>query len=194
MWCVVKTPKSDFLLLLKYIYAKIYKGLPLNNKENKMINKIKKWTDEFKTFAVKGNVIDMAVGIIIGAAFGKIVDSMVKDIIMPPMGWIMGRVDFTNLYFTLPNYEGNIVKYPSLEAAQAAGAVTINYGLFINTLISFIFVAFAVFLLIKFINKLRAATEKKAETEETVTTKTCPKCCSVININATKCPYCTTDL
>ncbi len=77
-----------------------------------MLNKVKKWTDEFKTFAIKGNVIDMAVGIIIGAAFGKIVDSMVKDIIMPPMGWIMGRVDFANLYLTLPNYDGKIVQYP----------------------------------------------------------------------------------
>ncbi len=155
-----------------------------------MLNKVKKWTDEFKTFAIKGNVIDMAVGIIIGAAFGKIVDSMVKDIIMPPMGWIMGRVDFANLYLTLPNYDGKIVQYPSL----AACAVTINYGLFINTLISFIFVAFAVFLLIKFINKLRAAVEKKEETQVQADTKTCPKCFSVININATKCPYCTTDL
>lgn len=159
-----------------------------------MLNKVKKWTDEFKTFAIKGNVIDMAVGIIIGAAFGKIVDSMVKDIIMPPMGWIMGRVDFTNLYFTLPNYNGEIIHYPSLDAARAAGAVTINYGLFINTLISFIFVAFAVFLLIKFINKLRAAVEKNEKTEVATDTKTCPKCCSTININAVKCPYCTTDL
>ncbi len=82
----------------------------LNNGLDKGIGKVKKWTDEFKTFAIKGNVIDMAVGIIIGAAFGKIVDSMVKDIIMPPMGWIMGRVDFTNLYFTLPNYDGKIVE------------------------------------------------------------------------------------
>lgn len=161
---------------------------------DKGIGKVKKWTDEFKTFAIKGNVIDMAVGIIIGAAFGKIVDSMVKDIIMPPMGWIMGRVDFTNLYLTLPNYDGKIVDYPSLEAAQAAGAVTINYGLFINTLISFIFVAFAVFLLIKFINKLRAGAEVKTEANEAATTKTCPRCFSVININATKCPFCTTDL
>lgn len=83
-----------------------------------MLDRFKKYADEFKTFAIKGNVIDMAVGIIIGAAFGKIVDSMVKDIIMLPMGWIMGRVDFTNLYFTLPDYEGKIIKYPSLEAAQ----------------------------------------------------------------------------
>lgn len=159
-----------------------------------MIKKIKTWAEEFKTFAVKGNVIDMAVGIIIGAAFGKIVDSMVNDIIMPPMGWLMGRVDFTNLYLTLPNYDGKIVDYPSLEAAKSAGAVTINYGLFINTLISFTLVAFAVFLLIKFINKLRASVEKKTDDCEALTTKSCPKCFSTININATKCPFCTTDI
>ncbi len=159
-----------------------------------MIKFFKKYVDEFKTFAIKGNVIDMAVGIIIGAAFGKIVDSMVKDIIMPPMGWLMGRVDFANLYLTLPNEQGHIIKYPSLEAAQSAGAVTINYGLFINTLISFVFVAFAVFLLIKFINKLKAATTKNCEQEKEAVTKICPKCFMEININATKCPYCTTDL
>jgi len=159
-----------------------------------MIDRFKRYAEEFKTFAIKGNVIDMAVGIIIGAAFGKIVDSMVKDIIMPPMGWIMGKVDFTNLYLTLPNYDGKIIEYPSLEAAKAAGAVTINYGLFINTLISFVFVAFAVFLLIKFINKLRATTEKKCEEQVVETTKKCPKCCSTIDINAIKCPNCTSDL
>jgi len=159
-----------------------------------MIKRLKKYIDEFKTFAVKGNVIDMAVGIIIGAAFGKIVDSMVKDIIMPPMGWLMGRVDFANLYLTLPNYDGEIISYPSLDAAQKAGAVTINYGLFINTLISFIFVALAVFLLIKFINKIRALAEKECVKEEAVTTKTCPKCYSTIDIRATKCPNCTADI
>ena len=159
-----------------------------------MIKHLKRYADEFKTFAIKGNVIDMAVGIIIGAAFGKIVDSMVKDIIMPPMGWMMGKVDFTNLYLTLPNYNGEIISYPSLEAAKAAGAVTINYGVFINTLISFMFVAFAVFLLIKFINKLRASLEKKEEVVVEETTKECPKCFSTINIKATKCPHCTSDL
>ena len=159
-----------------------------------MIKHLKRYADEFKTFAIKGNVIDMAVGIIIGAAFGKIVDSMVKDIIMPPMGWMMGKVDFTNLYLTLPNYNGEIISYPSLEAAKAAGAVTINYGVFINTLISFTFVAFAVFLLIKFINKLRASLEKKEEVVVEETTKECPKCFSTINIKATKCPHCTSDL
>ena len=160
-----------------------------------MINRFKRYADEFKTFAIKGNVIDMAVGIIIGAAFGKIVDSMVKDIIMPPMGWLMGKVDFTNLYLTLPNAQGEIIQYPSLEAAQSAGAVTINYGLFINTLISFIFVAFAVFLLIKFINKLRATVEKPV-VEPTVepTTKACPRCLMEININATRCPHCTSEI
>lgn len=159
-----------------------------------MINFIKRNLEEFKTFAVRGNVIDMAVGIIIGAAFGKIVDSIVKDIIMPPLGWVLGRVDFTNLYLTLPNSKGEIIDYPSLEAAISAGAVTINYGVFINTLISFILVAFAVFLLIKAINKLKNATIKKEEKVEEATTKSCPRCFSTIDIRATKCPNCTSDI
>ena len=159
-----------------------------------MINFFKRNLEEFKTFAVKGNVIDMAVGIIIGAAFGKIVDSMVKDIIMPPLGWAMGKVDFTNLYLTLPNYDGEIIKYPSLEAAKSAGAVTINYGVFINTLISFTLVSFAVFLLIKMINKLKATAQKDCEKVEEATTKSCPRCFSTIDIKATKCPCCTADI
>ena len=159
-----------------------------------MINFFKRNLEEFRTFAVRGNVIDMAVGIIIGAAFGKIVDSMVKDIIMPPLGWAMGKVDFTNLYLTLPNYDGEIIKYPSLEAAKSAGAVTINYGVFINTLISFTLVSFAVFLLIKMINKLKATAQKDCEKVEEVTTKSCPRCFSTINKNATKCPHCTADI
>ena len=152
--------------------------------------------EEFKTFAMRGNVVDMAVGIIIGAAFGKIVDSMVKDIVMPPLGFLMGKVDFTNLYFTLPTnlIDGEIPHYPSLEAAQAAGAVTINYGLFLNTVISFILVAFAVFILIKGINKLKDAAVKKEEAEEAATTKQCPRCFSTIDIKATKCPHCTADI
>ena len=159
-----------------------------------MFNWLKKNLDEFKTFAVRGNVIDMAVGIIIGAASGKIVDSLVKDVIMPPFGYIMGKVDFTNMYLTLPNADGKIVSYPSLSAAQEAGAITINYGVFINTLISFIFVAFAVFLLIKTINKLKAATVKAEEKAEEETTKTCPYCFSTIDKRATKCPNCTSDV
>ena len=158
-----------------------------------MLKCLKKNIDEFKAFAIKGNVIDMAVGIIIGAAFGKVVDSLVKDVIMPPMGWLMGKVDFTNLYLTLPQ-NGEIRTFDSLEAAQAASAVTINYGLFINTIISFVLVAFAVFVLIKTINKLKAAAEKEKETVEETTTKTCPYCCTTIDIKAVKCPNCTSDL
>jgi large conductance mechanosensitive channel len=159
-----------------------------------MLSRLKKNFEEFKTFAIRGNVIDMAVGIIIGAAFGKIVDSMVKDIIMPPMGWLMGKVDFTNLYLTLPDLNGEITHYPSLEAAQSAGAVTINYGMFINTLISFILVAFSVFLMIKLINKLRAGVETNCKKEEEETTKICPKCFSTIDKRATRCPHCTSEI
>lgn len=158
-----------------------------------MIDFIKRIVKEFKTFAIQGNVIDMSVGIIIGAAFGKVVDSLVKDVIMPPLGWLMGKVDFSNLYLTLPNYDGQVIHYPSLQAAKAAGAVTINYGMFINTLISFTIVAFAVFLLIKAINKLRAATRLDCD-KEVCTTKNCPRCFSVIDIKATKCPHCTADI
>ena len=161
-----------------------------------MIQKVKTWADEFKAFAVRGNVIDMAVGIIIGASFGKIVDSLVNDVIMPPLGWIMGKVDFANLYLTLPtklDEIGNLPHYDSLEAAKTAGAVTINYGVFINTLISFTMVAFAVFLLIKAVNKLKASADKEAA-EVAPATKVCPRCCSEININATKCPHCTADI
>lgn len=159
-----------------------------------MLQVLKRNLDEFKTFAMRGNVMDMAIGIIIGAAFGKIVDSMVKDIVMPPLGWILGKVDFTNLYLTFPNSNGEIVKYPSLEAAQSAGAVTINYGMFINTLISFIIVAFSVFLIIKVINKIQALAKKDCETQEEATTKSCPRCFSTIDIKATKCPHCTADI
>ncbi len=112
--------------------------------------------EEFKKFALRGNVIDMAVGIIIGAAFGKIVESLVKDVIMPPIGMLLGNVDFSNLFFVLKKGAG-AGPYVSVEAAQKAGAVTFNYGIFINTLISFVIVAFAVFLLIRAINKMKAA-------------------------------------
>ena len=106
----------------------------------------------------------------------------------------MGKVDFTNLYLTLPNSDGEILTYPSLEAAKSAGAVTINYGVFINTLISFILVAFSVFLLIKVKNKLKATAIKECEKEEEITTKSCPRCFSTIDIKATKCPCCTADI
>ena len=138
---------------------------------------------EFKKFAMRGNVIDMAVGIIIGAAFGKIVDSLVKDVIMPPLGLLLVMKE-----------GATPAPYNSLAAAQNAGAVTWNFGLFINAVISFLIVAFAVFLLIKTINKLQEKMEKKEAKEVAVTTKTCPYCCSEIPLNATRCPHCTSEL
>ena len=157
-----------------------------------MIKNLKRYADEFKTFAVKGNVIDMAVGIIIGAAFGKIVDSFVKDIIMPPFGWVLGKVDFSQMFWVLPtSLEEEPVKYATIAAAQEAGAVTINYGMFINNIISFMLVAFAIFLLIKGINKLKTPAPV---VEEVPTTKECPRCFSTIDIRASKCPSCTADI
>lgn len=152
---------------------------------------IKGFLQEFKDFAVKGNVIDMAVGIIIGGAFSPIVNSLVKDIIMPPIGFILGNVDFSNLYLPITR---TAESYATLEEAKAAGVVSINYGLFINTLISFLIVAFSVFLLVKVVNKLKA--EKKEEVCEVVeaTTKECPYCCSTINIKAKKCAFCSSDV
>ena len=137
---------------------------------------------EFKTFALKGNVLDMAVGIIIGASFGKIVDSLVKDVMMPPLGMLLGKVDFSNLKIAL---------------GSEADAATINYGAFINNVISFIIVAFAVFVLVKGINTVRAKMEK-AEAKEAAaaapTEKVCPYCCTKIPVNATRCPHCTSEL
>jgi len=154
-----------------------------------MLNKLKQYGEEFKTFAMRGNVIDMAVGIIIGAAFGKIVDSLVNDVIMPPLGWLMGRVDFSKLFLVLP-LDGKFQHFDSLDAAKAAGAVTINYGIFINTIISFVLVAFAVFLLIKGINKLKAD-KKKEDDAAAIATKECPHCFSTIDARAKRCPHCT---
>jgi large conductance mechanosensitive channel len=145
---------------------------------------------EFKEFAMRGNVVDMAVGIIIGASFGSIINSLVSDVIMPPIGLLLGKVDFSNLYFILQ--EGEIASpYGSLVEAQEAGAVTLNYGLFINTLVSFVIVAFAVFLLIRAINRLQREEETPSEEPTTVE---CPFCASKISIKATRCPYCTSQL
>jgi large conductance mechanosensitive channel len=145
---------------------------------------------EFKEFAMKGNVIDMAVGIIIGAAFGTIVKSLVSDVIMPPIGLLLGNVDFSNLFLVLKGGAASGT-FASLAEAQKAGAVTVNYGLFINTVISFIIVAFAIFIVIRGINKLKR--EEEEPTEEP-TTKDCPHCFSEISIKATRCPYCTAEL
>jgi large conductance mechanosensitive channel len=146
---------------------------------------------EFKEFAMKGNVMDMAVGIIIGAAFGPIVGSLVGDVIMPPIGLLMGNVDFSNLFFVLK--EGaQAAPYASVAAAKAAGAVTINYGLFINTIINFVIVAFAVFLMIKAMNRMKR--EQPAPAPAVPTTKECPHCCSAVPIRATRCGFCTSEL
>ena len=146
---------------------------------------------EFKEFAMKGNVIDMAVGIIIGAAFGTIVKSLVADIIMPPIGLLLGNVDFTNLFVVLKEGATVAAPYLNLAAAQEAGAVTINYGVFINTIISFLIVAFAIFLVIRNINKLKR--EEEAPPAEP-TTKECPECLSVIPIKAIRCAHCGIEL
>jgi large conductance mechanosensitive channel len=145
---------------------------------------------EFKEFAIKGNAVDMAIGIVIGAAFGKIVDSLVKDIMMPPLGMLLGKVDFSNLFLVLAD-GGTPGPYPSLTLAQQAGAVTLNVGLFINMVISFLIVAFAVFMLVRSVNRLRAPAE---ETAPAVTHKNCPYCCSEIPLAAIRCPRCTSAL
>jgi len=145
---------------------------------------------EFREFALKGNVIDMAVGIIIGASFTSIVKSIVADIIMPPIGLLLGDVDFSNLFLTLK--EGEIsAPYATLADAQAAGAVSINYGIFINTLISFLIIALVLFLLIHSVNRLQR--EEEAVPSEP-TTKGCPYCVSEVSIKATRCPFCTSEL
>jgi len=138
---------------------------------------------EFKEFAMRGNVLDMAIGIIIGAAFGRIVTSLVNDIIMPPIGLLLGRVNFSSLFLNLSG-----MPYTTLADAQAAGAATINYGLFLNAILDFIIVAFVIFLLVRQINRL---TRKP---EAAPTTKDCPYCLSAIPIKATRCPHCTSQL
>ena len=145
---------------------------------------------EFKEFAMRGNVVDMAVGIVIGAAFGAIVKSFVADIIMPPVGILLGNVDFANLFAVIK--EGTAPgPYASPAAAKAAGAVTLNYGIFVNTLISFLIVAFSVFLVIKNINRMK----RKEEAPPTApTTKECPYCLSAIPIKAVRCAHCTSEL
>ncbi len=139
--------------------------------------------NEFKKFAMRGNVIDLAVGIIIGASFGKIVASFVADILMPIIGILLGKVDFSNLFVSLSGG-----KYTTIAAAKAAGAITLNYGLFVNAIVDFVIIAFAIFLLVRQVNKL--STQPTAEP----THKDCPYCFSSINIKAKKCPNCTSDV
>lgn len=135
---------------------------------------------EFKDFVMRGNVVDLAVALILGIAFGRIVTSFVADILMPPVGLVMGGVDFANLFISLDGQ-----RYPTLQAAKAAGAPTINYGIFFNTIIDFIVVAFVIFLVVRQINRMR---------REAPTTRACPYCVSLIPIKATRCPNCTSQV
>lgn len=146
---------------------------------------------DFKAFVMRGNVVDMAIGIVIGAAFGAIVKSFVDDVLMPPIGLLLGNVDFSNLFLTLKDGVKAAGPYASLAAAKAAGAVTLNLGVFINTIISFIIIAFAVFLVIKGINRMKR--EQEAPPAEP-TTKECPFCFTAIPIQASRCPNCTSQL
>ncbi len=140
---------------------------------------------EFQEFIARGNVIDLAIAVIIGAAFGKIIDSLVNDIIMPPIGLLIGNVNFSDLFFTIKPFAA---RYPSLAAAHNAGAVTINWGTFLGTVLDFLIVAFVIFLLVKQINRL------KREPPKAPTEKKCPYCATMIPIDANKCPNCTSDL
>jgi large conductance mechanosensitive channel len=139
---------------------------------------------EFKEFAMKGNVFDMAVGIIIGAAFGKIITSFVSDILMPPLGLLLGKVDFANMFIDLSGQH-----FATLDAAKKAGAATMNYGIFINTVIDFLLVAFAIFIVVKQVNRM-----KRQPAPADPTTKDCPFCASAIPLAASRCPHCTSQL
>ena len=146
---------------------------------------------DFRDFAVKGNVVDMAVGVIIGAAFGAIVSSLVADIIMPPIGVLLGSVDFANMFAVLKEGAKSPAPYATLELAKEAGAVTLNYGKFINSIVSFVIVAFSVFLLMRTLMKLKKNEPAPAAAPNT---KECPHCCSQIPLNAKRCPQCTSTL
>jgi large conductance mechanosensitive channel len=144
---------------------------------------------EFKAFAMRGNVLDLAVGIIIGGAFGTIVKSLVDDVIMPPIGLALGHVDFTNLFVLLKEGAKAAGPYSTLAEAQAAGAVTVNYGLFVNSIITFLIIAFAVFMIVRAANRM-----KPPEAEAAPNTKDCPYCRMAIPVGATRCPQCTSEL
>jgi len=143
---------------------------------------------EFRDFAMRGNVIDLAIGIIIGGAFGKIVNSLVNDVLMPPLGLLLGRVDFSSLFVSLSGQH-----FESIAQAKAAGAATLNYGEFVNTIVNFVIVAFAVFLLVRQINRLTAKLAPM-QAPPSPTTKECPYCISTIALKATRCPHCTATL
>jgi large conductance mechanosensitive channel len=147
---------------------------------------------DFKAFALRGNVVDLTVGVILGAAFGKIVDSLVKDVIMPPIGLLLGNVDFSDLFVVLKDGTRAVGPYDTLKAAQEVGAVTLNLGVFFNAVASFLIVALTVFLLVRTLNRLKH--EEASAARESPATKTCPQCCSAIHPDARRCPHCTSSL
>ncbi|ACN83054.1 large conductance mechanosensitive channel protein MscL [Brachyspira hyodysenteriae] len=149
---------------------------------------------EFKKFIMKGSILDMAVGLVIGAAFTKIVNSFVDDILMPPIGMILSGIDFSNIFIVIKKGTDTLGNYNSIEAARNAGAVVIGIGVFINAIISFIITALSLFIIIKLFNKIQEKTVKKEKDEKESKEKVCPYCYSSININAVKCPNCTSDL
>jgi large conductance mechanosensitive channel len=151
-----------------------------------------KLLEEFKAFAMRGNVIDLAVGVVVGGAFGTIVKSLVDDVIMPPIGLLVGNVDFTNLFVVLKQGTKQAGPYVSLAAAKQAGAITLNIGLFINALVSFTIVAFSIFMLVKLINRIKR--DEAAEQAPMPQTKMCNYCKSDVHIEATRCPHCTSQL
>ncbi len=148
---------------------------------------------DFQKFIMRGNVVDMAVGIIIGGAFGTIVKSLVDDIIMPPIGFILGNVDFADLFLVLREGQEALPPYSTVASAQEAGAVTLNYGIFINNVVSFLIVGFAVFLLVRMVNRLDEMIEGE-DPPVPPTTKDCPYCHEIIKIEASRCPNCTSEL
>lgn len=148
---------------------------------------------EFKTFIMRGNVLDMAVGIVMGSAFMAIIQSLVNDVIMPPIGFILGNVNFSNLYI-LVKQGSTPAPYGSLALAKKAGAITINYGIFINSIISFLIISTVVFFMVRAVNRLKTAALKPVPVSPEVTTRECPYCFTTISLKATKCPNCTSSL
>jgi large conductance mechanosensitive channel len=171
--------------LFKFRPKQLFKGVLVKNRDGGIV-----MLKEFKEFAMKGSVVDMAVGIVLGAAFGTIVKSFVSDVLMPPIGLLLGNVDFSNLFIVLK--EGSQTgPFATIADAQAAGAVTLNYGLFVNTVISFIIIALAVFMVVRSLNRLKRQEEAPAAEP---TTKECPYCLTTIAVRATRCPNCTSEL
>jgi large conductance mechanosensitive channel len=161
----------------------------LRDIEQEAFTKGKTMFKEFKEFAIKGNAVDLAVGLVIGAAFGAIVASLVKDILMPPIGLLAGGVDFSNMFILLQAGKDGAAHYPSLKAAQDAGAVTMNIGLFINTLINFLIIAFSVFMIVRALQRL-----KRPQPTAAPVAKDCPFCAMTIPLKAMRCPHCTSEM